>query len=283
MQCPKCGFEQEGPECRRCGVIFAKVLSPPAAPTPLLTSPWPQRELIHRALALPLALLFARLAVSIAPGAVRLLSMWVHETGHAVAAWLSGYPALPGPWFTPVHSSRSPALTVLILAGLAFAAFRSWQKNRWGLVAASVVMAAFVLYCTRGLYSDQAQQLIVFGGDAGCLVLGAILMASFYVSAENPLHRNHVRWGFLIIGALAFAGAYTVWSGGIQTIPFGENENGLSDPSVLTELYGWSVRVLIDRYHRLAVSCLAVLGGVYVAGLAALVVTRGRTDSAHAL
>src|SRR5215510_13103185 len=26
------------------------------------------------------------------------------------------------------------------------------------------------------------------------------------------------------------------WSGGIEKIPFGENENGMSDPSVLTEL-----------------------------------------------
>jgi hypothetical protein len=226
-----------------------------------------RREWIQNALALPCALVTAWLAVHAAPGAVRLLSMWVHEIGHASAAWLSGYPAIPGPWFTQVNDERSYAFTVVILGALGFLGFRGWQKKRWLWVAAAGSSAAAVLYCTGLLYSDQAQQLIIFGGDAGCFVAGAMLMASFYARKDSVLHQNYLRWGFLVIGALAFMDAFATWSGGIERVPLGENENGLSDPSVLTELYSWNMTVLRERYYRLAIFCLMVLGAVYVAGL----------------
>jgi hypothetical protein len=60
---------------------------------------------------------------------------------------------------------------------------------------------------------------------------------------------------------------YAIWSGPIEGLPFGENENGLSDPSVLTEIYGWSLLTLINRYSQLAHACLALLVVVYVAAL----------------
>ena len=181
MDCPKCGFtllDADPVQCTRCGVVIAKFMRahqesrasavelPPllkathAAVAPENESAT-RSERMARAVALPLALLFAWLAVRESPGAVRMLAMWVHESGHAVAAWLCGYVAWPGPWFTPVGTERSPSFTVL-LVGL-------------------------------------------------------------------------------------------------------ENENGLSDPSVLTEIYGWSLLTLISRYGQLAHACLALLVVVYVA------------------
>ncbi len=59
-----------------------------------------------------------------------------------------------------------------------------------------------------------------------------------------------------------------MWSGGLQNVPLGENSNGMSDPSVLTELYSWNIQVLISRYHKLAMLCFAALAIVYVIGLA---------------
>jgi hypothetical protein len=41
----------------------------------------------------------------------------------------------------------------------------------------------------------------------------------------------------------------------------------LSDPSLLTEMYGWSVLQLVDRYVRLATVCFVVLLALYVWGL----------------
>jgi hypothetical protein len=61
--------------------------------------------------------------------------------------------------------------------------------------------------------------------------------------------------------------ARATWFGGLDAVPFGEDDRGLSDPSVLTEEYGWSVTLLIGRYRQLATSCLVVLAVVYVAGL----------------
>jgi len=279
MQCPKCGFEQKEllAECRKCGIVFAKYVRASEAAEPAPLTPEEEsalqdkqdsrQEFIYRIVAVPAALILARLLVAVAPSAVRMLSMWVHESGHAVSAWLCGFTAMPGPWFTPVDSERSRALSVMLAGLIAFGGFHAWQKRRWFWVVAGGATLLVLLFCTLRLYSDQAQQLIIFGGDAGCFVLGTILMMTFYARRENAVYRNGLRWGFLVIGALSFMDAFAVWSGGIERIPFGENENGMSDPSVLTELYGWSVPLLMSRYYRLAIFCLMVLGCVYVGAL----------------
>jgi hypothetical protein len=197
-----------------------------------------------------------------------MFSMWIHELGHAATAWLCGFSAIPGPWFTPVDSERSLAVTVVLAGLLIFGGVRAWRNRR---VTLSIAVAAALftqLIFTFKLYSDQAQQLIIFGGDAGCFVLGSALMATFYIRRQSIIYENSLRWAFLVIGALAFMDAFAVWTGGIERVPFGENENGLSDPSVLTELYGWNVNLLRTRYQRLAMLCLAVLTTLYACGLA---------------
>jgi hypothetical protein len=287
MDCPKCGFalDADAAECTRCGVVLAKFLrahqdslESAIELTPLLhatdaaavapeNESAARSERTARAVSLPLALLFAWLAVRGSPGAVRMLAMWVHESGHAVAAWLCGYLAWPGPWFTPVGSERSPLFIVLLVGLLAYGGFRAWQLQRWFWVGASGSALLLLLFCTLVLGPGKAQQLIVFGGDGGGLVLGTMLMLTVYSREEHPIRREHLRWGLLVIGALAFMDVYTVWSGPFDKLPFGENENGLSDPSVLTEIYGWSVLTLIDRYGQVAHACLALLVVVYVAAL----------------
>src|SRR5689334_24867558 len=97
------------------------------------------RELYVRALALPGALIFGRIATAVAPGPVRMLSMWVHESGHAMAAWLTGFMAFPGPWFTPVGLDRSPMVTLVLAVALAAGAWRAWQTERWFWVTAAGV------------------------------------------------------------------------------------------------------------------------------------------------
>jgi hypothetical protein len=84
---------------------------------------------------------------------------------------------------------------------------------------------------------------------------------------SDALRKNQVRWGLLVIGALAFMDALTIWMGPIDQLPFGENDNGLSDPSVLTEQYGWATQMLVARYHQLSYVCLAAIAIVYLAGL----------------
>ena len=286
MDCPKCGFplESHPVECPRCGIVVAKFQRAHEEPVEAVALPLlldathavavapendsaARSERMARTIALPLALLFAWLAVKGSPGAVRMLAMWVHESGHAAAAWLCGYLAWPGPWFTPVGTQRSPTFTVLLVGGLAYGVYRAWQLERWFWVTASAGTLLLVLFCTLILRPGTAQQLIVFGGDGGGLVLGTMLMLTVYARDEHPIRRDHLRWGLLVIGALAFMDVYAVWSGPINRLPFGENENGLSDPSVLTERYGWSLITLVNRYSQLAHACLALLVVVYLAAI----------------
>ncbi len=49
-----------------------------------------------------------------------------------------------------------------------------------------------------------------------------------------------------------------------SALPLGENENGLSDPSVLTEIYHWNLLTVMARYRQLGNACLALLAMVYV-------------------
>ena len=226
-----------------------------------------RRELYVRALALPGALIAARAVTAVAPGPVRMLSMWVHETGHASAAWLTGFSAIPGPWFTPVDDERSLALTVVIVTALAAGIHYAWRRERWFWVYCAGAVLPLTLFGTFGLHELYAKQLIIFGGDGGCFALGSLLMLTMYARADHPMRTERLRWACLAFGALAFMDARATWFGDVSAIPFGEDDRGFSDPSVLTELYGWTMPVLVGRYQQLATGCVFVLGTVYIAGV----------------
>jgi hypothetical protein len=101
------------------------------------------------------------------------------------------------------------------------------------------------------------------------MVLATILMATFYSPRESALYKSWgLRWGLLVIGALSFMHVYRLWSGPYENIPFGEIEGvNLSDPSLLTEMYGWSLLQLVHRYLLLANACFVGMGAMYIWGL----------------
>ena len=227
-----------------------------------------------RAYAIPIALLIAFLLVLTGPGHFLLrtfLSMWVHELGHAVTAWLCGFPAFPGPWLTPMASERSLFFELLVLGALGYGVVWAQRTDRPALSRAFVGLAALQLSCAALLGEGRARQLIIFMGDGGCLVLGALLMLTVYAPQGSALHHGWLRWGFLAIGAAAFADAFEQWwaaRSDPDRIPFGMNEGaGLSDPSVLSDQFGWSATQLVHRYVALGCLCLAVLAGAYAWGL----------------
>jgi hypothetical protein len=212
-----------------------------------------------RAFAAPVALSIAFLLCTFMRPLLRIFfGMWVHEVGHAATAWLCGFLAFPGPWLTPMSEGRSVVFSLLLAAALAFGAV---TRPEWRRVF--VALIALQLLCTLFLPLARARQLVIFMGDGGCLVLGTALMLTMHAPEESALRKEWLRWGFLVIGAAAFADAFSIWWGARKDpdlIPFGMNEGaGLSDPSVLSDMYGWSADQLVHRYVLLGAVCLLVL------------------------
>lgn len=194
------------------------------------------------------------------------LSMPIHELGHAVTAWFCGISAIPGLWKTqiPEHHGTFPFL--LFGAACGGLGWVGWRFDRRWMLALAAGLGGLFLYGRYGLSLDRAQQLITFGGDGGCLVLGTLLMALFCVDPDSHLARTGLRWGLAVIGAVAFVDAYATWwtaRHDPDVIPFGEIEGvGLSDPSKLTDEWGWTDHQLVRRYVTLGQVCLAALAAV---------------------
>ena len=151
---------------------------------------------------------------------------------------------------------------MILTAAIVFGGFQAWNAQRWAWVFAAggvLILQLIALWLPAG-------PLIVFFGDGGAMVLATILMATFYAPRESALYKNWgLRWGLLVIGALSFMHVFLIWSGPYEDIPFGEIEGvNLSDPSLLTEMHGWPVTQLVDRYVRLGEVCLVALLALYV-------------------
>jgi hypothetical protein len=286
--CPRCGEPRIlAPECPKCGVLYAKAqaraprpVEPPVpavfAPTPLWDGELEDARLELRVcqLALPVALVLSWVVVN-APFGRKLVrvffSMWLHELGHATTAWLCGFPSIPGPWVTRIGETRSTVVFLVVATGLGAFALRGWLTQRRVVMIASLTGLVLQFVGTVLLSPTQAQQLITFGGDAGCLVLASILMATLYTPEDSALREGWLQWGFLAIGAAAFMDAFSGWWAArkdFERIAFGENEGvGLSDPSKLVDVHGWTETELVQRYVWLGVACLAALAVLYAVGL----------------
>jgi hypothetical protein len=295
MRCPKCQFDHQlqTTECLACGIIFSRYQAAleanqaalaaqrpltPATPVPGSMRAEVLRELQYRIFALPLALLLAwllaRTPVRMAAG---MLAMVLHESGHAITSWLTGRWAVPLLWVTMHGDSRSWGIVLGIAAAMGLLGLLAWKAQRWGWVLA----AAAGLIVQMTFLSLPAESTIVFGGDAGAMVLATFLMAAFYAPRESMLCRSWgLRWGLLVIGALSFIHVLLMWTGPYEDLPFGEIEGvNLSDPSLLTEMFGWSVTQLVDRYVHLGRICLLALLVLYLCGLLSAYLEISRSPS----
>jgi hypothetical protein len=306
MRCPKCQFDHplQTTECLKCRIVFSRyqaalenaanqlnpdvavaVSAPPAlaeaatAATDAFSRSDARTELKYRILALPLALLLARLVAGTGLRmAAAMLAMVLHESGHAITAWLTGRWAVPLLWVTPHGEQRSWLIVLLVTAAIFFAGFLAWKMERpgWFLAAGGLLVLQLVAL------SSPAEAMIVFFGDGGALVLSTLLMATFYAPRESWLYKSWgLRWGLLAIGALSFMHVFLMWRGPLEDLPFGEIEGvNLSDPSLLTEMYGWTVLQMVDRYVRLGTLCLLALLALYIWGLVSAYLELRRSPAA---
>jgi hypothetical protein len=195
------------------------------------------------------------------------LSMMVHETGHAVTVANSERSAAPTLWKTIIAADRSLFATALVALLIVGVMLRWWYDDRRLLAALAAAVLLVQLWWTYGLTKPEAMALFTFGGDGGAMVIGTALMATFFAGRDTQLYRGALRWGFLVIGAAAFVDTFATWwtaRTDPTVIPFGEIEGvGLSDPSKLKDVYGWSVDDIVDRYVTLGLVCAVVLAGVW--------------------
>jgi hypothetical protein len=223
--------------------------------------------------AVPVALLAMRLLVATSVGhfLVRtFLSMWVHETGHAVSAWLCGFLAFPGPWFTPIAAERSRVFTLLLAVAMGVGARWLWERDEKPLAMGLVGLICVQVACSLFVAEPAARAFFIFMGDGGAMILGTLLVATVW---WKPAKQGWLRYGFLVIGAAGLIDPLATWWAARtdpDAIPFGMNEGqGLSDPSHLSEDFGWPASLIVSRYVTLGVVCLCALALLWVLRMSA--------------
>jgi hypothetical protein len=196
------------------------------------------------------------------------LTMPLHELGHAITAWWCGFGALPTLWKTMIPEARG-TVTPLLFAALNLALVaRGWMTQRTWMWVLGGVLGVLQIIGTMMISEDAAYEAFTFGGDAGAMILGTALMLTFFVGQDSKLRTGGARWGLLSIGAAAFIDTAAVWwtaRTDRDAIPFGEIEGvGLSDPSKLEEVHGWTTTLMVDRYVDVATLCMLTLVAVWL-------------------
>ena len=229
------------------------------------------QEWKRRAIAIP-ALLAAALAFYVWDAGHAMqraaLGMPLHELGHAATAWWCGFDAVPTLWRTLVPETRGVIAPLLVAAFACVLVYRGWTAQRTWLGLAGLALGGLQLAGTAAASAETAQRWITFGGDAGAMVLGTLLLCTFFVGPDSRLREGKLRWGLASIGAGAFVDAFATWWTARTdrgAIPFGEIEGvGLSDASKLDELHGWTDAQIVDRYVTVGAICLLVLAALWV-------------------
>lgn len=199
------------------------------------------------------------------------LTMPVHELGHALTAWLTGYDAIPVLWMTITYTD-SPgfiAPVLLFVALLALGRYALIHNNKLGLILVGILLLLQFIG-TFILSPVTSDMLILFGGDGMGIIIATVLMSSFYYGKDTGLYKGALRWGFLMIGAAAFVDIYMVWFnslGDASQVPYGTTGGQYTDSYRLVETHNWSFKQLINRYFYLGNLCIFVLCVVYYFGL----------------
>jgi hypothetical protein len=198
--------------------------------------------------------------------------VWMHEFGHATAAWMTGRRATPLPFgWTPVEPEFSSFVYggVLLLFALFFLA--GWKERKLWPMLAAVALAALQFYLTFRM-PEHRQEFWwgAFGGVGGEFYLSALFMAAFYVQLPEKFKWGACRYVFFVIGATAFLNIHSFWEQvyhGLEEIPFGSMINGEDDAggdmNKLMDAYGWTKAMIRRNYHLLDRGCWIGLGVVY--------------------
>lgn len=205
--------------------------------------------------------------------------IWMHEFGHATAAWMTGKRATPLPFgWTPVESDYSPFVYwgLLLMFGILFVT--GWKERKpWPMVVA-VALAGAQYWMTWRL-TDYQQEFLwgPFCGVGGEFYLSTLFMLFFYMQLPEKFQWGLCRYVFFIIGASAFLHIIVYWNQvyhGTADIPMGSMINGEDDSNGdmnrLMDDYGWKKIEIRTVYQHLGYGCwfaLILVWGLFAARL----------------
>ena len=246
---------------------------PPPDPKAELLNPFSFDSWLVNVLALPLV---AGLAYVVNRSPLQFLlagfHTWMHEFGHATAAWLSGRRALPLPiGWTNVMPEKSlfVYLGVLFLLGVLFVA--GWKERKIWPMLAAVAVVPLQFHLSWLMPQHRTDFWFSFCGVGGEFYLSTACMVVFYFQLPEKFKWSLCRYVFLFLGASSFLHIWLFWrqvKRGLDGIPWGgvvtgEDDAG-GDMNILRDDYAWSNHRIIDTYNGLGTACLAVLLAVYV-------------------
>jgi hypothetical protein len=194
-------------------------------------------------------------------------TVWLHEFGHATMAWLSGYRALPLPigWTNIVpEKSNFVYFGIIFLAGVF--AVAGWKERKAWPIVLTAVLLPIQFYLTWKMPEHRTDMWIKFAGIGGEFVLGALVMAMFFVHLPDKFKWGWTRYFFFMLAAVCFTGSYQKWRDiqrGDDEIPYGsaihgeDDENG--DMNALRHEYRWKEWEITRAYNGLATACATFL------------------------
>lgn len=198
--------------------------------------------------------------------------VWMHEFGHATAAWLCGRRATPLPiGWTPVEPEYSAFVYfgLLLMFGILFVA--GWKERKvWPMLAAAGLAGLQFFMTWRLTEWQQEFWWGAFGGTGGTFYLSALMMGFFYVELPEKFRWGGCRYLLFLIGATTLLDSTAFWRAvhdGRELIPFGSmihgEEDANGDMNKLMDLYRWKPSDIRENFYRLGLGCWTGLALVY--------------------
>lgn len=194
--------------------------------------------------------------------------VWIHEFGHATAAWLAGRKATPIPiGWTSVEPEYSHTVYFGLLLLFGVLAWTGWRERRFAAVFVAVTAAVAQYWVTWRTYEHTQDFLLVAGGVGGEFYLSTAMMAAFFVRWPRWFRWGWCRYPVFFAGAAALLTISLRWREvyrGIEEIPFGsllhgeDDSNG--DMNRLMDDHGWTMARIRRDYYLLGQGCWIFLG-----------------------